>query len=248
MPVFDKYAEYYDLLYKDKDYRKEADYIENLIIENSVRARTILEFGCGTGIHSELLRKKGFEITGIDFSEQMITAAKLKYPDGNFINGDIRDIDLREKFDVVISLFHVMSYQKSNEDLLAAFNTASMHLKKGGLFIFDCWYGPAVLSNKPETRIKRLENGEYKIMRICESDLYLNENYVDVNYEILIENKMTKKIDKIKEKHSMRYLFKPEVEQLMENHNINFVKYEEWMTKKIPDTGTWGVCFLGSKV
>ncbi len=56
--TFDLYSEYYDLLYKDKNYKKEADYIASLIKTNAPHTKSILELGCGTGKHASLLREK----------------------------------------------------------------------------------------------------------------------------------------------------------------------------------------------
>ena len=66
--VFDEYAEYYDLLYKDKDYVAEANYIDGILQKYATGCQKILELGCGTGKHAELLSHKGYEITGIDMS------------------------------------------------------------------------------------------------------------------------------------------------------------------------------------
>ena len=74
---FRKYAKYYDLLYKDKDYYNETLYISK-IIKKSTKGKKILEIGCGTGSHAIELSKKGFQVCGIDNSKQMISAAKKK--------------------------------------------------------------------------------------------------------------------------------------------------------------------------
>ena len=60
--------------------------------------------------------------------------------------GDITNVNLNKEFDNIISLFHVVSYLTSNYDIKNLFLNANKHLKKGGLFIFDIWYSPAVLN------------------------------------------------------------------------------------------------------
>ncbi|MGO8176209.1 SAM-dependent methyltransferase, partial [Rhizobium ruizarguesonis] len=62
--------------------------------------------------------------------------------------------------------------------------TVSNHLEDGGIFIFDFWYGPAVLWQRPSTRVKRLENDEISVVRVAESVVHDAENIVDVNYTI----------------------------------------------------------------
>ena len=75
MKAFGGYARYYDLLYRDKDYLGETEFVERLIQRHSPGARRILELGCGTGIHAVMLAEKGYEVTGLDLSEGMLEVA-----------------------------------------------------------------------------------------------------------------------------------------------------------------------------
>jgi hypothetical protein len=137
-----------------------------------------------------------------------------------------------------------MSYQVTNEDLLAMMETARAHLKSGGIFIFDCWYGPAVLTQKPELRIKRVEDDTITAARIAEPVSYPNNNTVDVNYHVFIRNKMTNNCQELKETHRMRYLFKPELEYYLSAKGMRLERSLEWLTGKEPGFDTWGVCFV----
>lgn len=210
--------------------------------------------GCGTGKHAELLPKMGYEVLGIDMSHEMLEVANRRLSDLeekgainlSFDQGDIRTYRTGCRFDSVISLFHVMGYQTANEDLQAAFGTAKIHLKQGGVFIFDCWYGPAVLTDRPVVRVKRLEDDAIQVTRIAEPEIHANENIVDVNYHVVIKNKSTGSVEELRETHRMRYLFKPEVDFLFEQAGFNFVNGFEWMTGREPGFNTWGVCFVGS--
>jgi len=256
MSVFGNYALYYDLLYKDKDYKAEINYIYGLIKKYSLEAASILELGCGTGKHAELLAEKGLNIHGIDLSKSMLKKAKVRKSvlsqeianRLNFDYGDVRNYRTNKNFDTVISLFHVASYQTSNQDLSDYFKTAREHLNKGGMFIFDCWYGPAVLAEKPELRVKRMENDKITVTRIAEPDINLEKNTVDVNYDIFIKNKADNSIEEIKETHKMRYLSKEEIENLMGNNGFELIGAEEWLTGNAPSERTWGVCFIGRKL
>ena len=111
--VFGELADYYDLLYEDKNYSKELKFIEKSFPEG---AKKILELGCGTGSYTKLLLEKGYDVTSIDISEKMLNIARKKVPYGKFIQGDIKDFKLNEKFDVCLVLFAVMGYVTSNED------------------------------------------------------------------------------------------------------------------------------------
>ena len=252
MSVFSGYARYYDLLYRDKDYQSESVFVLNLIQKYAPNARTILELGCGTGGHAFCLAEKGLVVHGVDLSQQMLDEARKKsetLPSSiaenlSFSHGDIRNVRIAKKIDCAISLFHVLSYQTQNEDVIATFQTAKHHLSHGGLFIFDCWYGPAVLTAPPEVRIKRLEDNAHSFIRIAEPVMHPNKNIVDVNYTILVKDRLKATFEEQKETHRMRYFFYPEIEMLCAQNGFEIVSAQELMTGITPGFNTWGVCFV----
>jgi len=137
--AFGLYSRYYDLLYQDKDYEGETAYIRSLIDRFAPATRDVLEFGCGTGKHAHLLASTGLRVTGVDRSEEMIAAAASQHENVKLVHGDARSVQLGTQFDTVLSLFHVVCYQTTNDDVAEMFETASIHLGKGGHFIFDVW-------------------------------------------------------------------------------------------------------------
>lgn len=249
--IFSGYAHYYDLLYRDKDYNAEAEYVADLIHRFHPSAKSVLELGSGTGRHASLLAKKGFSIHGVERSREMLAESLAKDEKNNagqgqltFSPGDIRDIRLNKHFDAVIALFHVISYQTTNEDVFSAFKTARHHLKPGGIFIFDVWYGPAVLTQRPEVRIKRITDEKFEITRLAEPILHPNENRVDVNYHVFVRDLTTQAVVELKETHAMRYFFKPEIDLLAAHTGFQSQHTEEWLTGKEIGCDTWGVCFV----
>ena len=244
---FNLYAQYYDLLYQDKNYSEEVAYIDKLLTEfSSIKIKSILDLGCGTGKHDFLLSKKGYTLTGVDLSSEMIDIANsMKMQKVTFVEGDVRKVKLKRTFDAVISLFHVASYQTENIDFENYLQTAFNHLNVGGLFIFDFWYGPGVISDKPTIRKKELENETLKITRISKPNLFPNNNMVDVNFEVQIENKIDSSTSNISEKHSMRYLFLPEIVNFAQRIGFSLLDSFEWMTDKELDFESWnGVVVL----
>ena len=253
--VFDTYARYYDLLYRDKDYAGESEYVAAHIRKQAPQAERILELGCGTGAHAEHLARMGYSVHGVDMSEAMLARAEARKaalpPDVaarlSFGLGDVRSVRTGETYDAVISLFHVMSYQTTNADLEAAFATASVHLQPGGLFLFDFWYGPAVLTQKPEVRVKRLEDKEIKVTRIAEPEMHVNENVVDVNYTVLIEVKASKKVEQVRETHRMRYLFLPELLHFADGKVWTDFNSFGWMKLQALHQDDWAGLFFTTK-
>ena len=247
MSVFAAYSRYYDLLYRDKDYAAEARYVHELVQQHHPAARTMLDLGCGTGRHAQLLSQHGYTLTGVDLSEEMLKVARAASPALGFVQGDVRTVRLGKTFDVVASLFHVMSYQTTNADLRAALETIREHLAPGGLFVFDCWYGPAVLTSRPETRVKRLEDESIHVTRLAEPVLHPNENVVDVNYHVLIRDKQSGAVEELRETHKMRYLFAPEVQLLLEDAGLRLTQIREFMSEREPGFDTWTAVFIGTK-
>lgn len=248
-PVFDGYGRYYDLLYRDKDYPAEAAWVLERIRAQCPQAESILELGCGTAAHAVALAQRGIAVHGIDRSDTMLGRARARIEREpptirsrlRFAQGDVRSVRTGEKYDAVISLFHVVSYLNSDADLALAFETAAAHLHPGGLFLFDFWYGPAVVAQKPEVRVKRLADHECAITRIAEPASRSGENIIDVNYSLFIEQKSTGGITRLQETHSMRYLFPAELKALASPW-FDPVDARAWMSETPPDPSTWSAC------
>jgi len=248
------YSQYYDLLYQDKDYLAEVDYVDNLVQEfGRGNSKTMLDLGCGTGKHAEIFCDQGYKVHGVDLSKEMLKEAEKKRHSRedrlSFSLSNISSLALSERFDVVVSLFHVVSYQNSNKDLIKTFEVARDHLNKGGVFIFDFWYGPAVLTDIPSARLKRLENSSIKVTRFAEPVIHPQENIVDVNYDVYIENKIdhANPIIQKQELHKMRYLFDTELEIICDSVGLSIEKKSVWMCDKKPGLDSWNVVWVVKK-
>lgn len=243
--VFGSYARYYDLLNAGKDYRSEAAYVDRLLSEAGIPDRTVLDLGCGTGMHASMLADAGYAVTGVDRSETMLEAAARRASDRlRFVHGDARSVRIDRTFGAVVSLFHVISYHVTNDDLARAFTTARAHLGEGGLFVFDCWYGPAVLAQRPEVRTRRWEDDAMAVERIAEPLIHPNEDVVDVDFRVTIRDKATGGEEKLRELHRMRYLFLPETEAFLGAAGFDLVRAEEWLTGNPAGFETWSVCVI----
>ena len=192
MEKFQDYAYYYNAFYQDKDYKKEAKDAERLMKKwRSGKTESLLDLGCGTGRHDVEFMEMGYQVTGVDLSAQMIGIAQKNGSGIEYQVADIRDYTPKKSYDWVISLFHVMSYQNKNKDILDAFWTAAKAVRQGGIFIFDFWYGPGVLSDKPSVRVRTAEDRDYILYRIAEPFMRVEENVVDVNYKVFVIEKKT---------------------------------------------------------
>lgn len=244
MEVFQDYAYYYNAFYRDKNYQTEAGQVDFLLRKYQVKSiHSILNFGCGTGRHDMALSSMGYACTGIDMSAEMIKIAQDNAGTGRhditFEVADIRAYEPKKKYDAVVSLFHVISYQNSNEDVLAAFRSARKALDRNGIFLFDAWYGPGVLSDRPALRIKEAETDQYRLVRIARPVMHEKTNVVDVCYEVFLIDRLTGVTKTINEVHNMRYFFRPEMEfylkeagfELLDNpdcRSLGETNFESW--------------------
>jgi SAM-dependent methyltransferase len=255
MSVFGTYAQYYDLLYAEKDYAAETDYVDGLLRATKLPA-SVLDLGCGTGVHASLLAAKGYEVVGVDISETMLAAAARRMASlpaavsqrMRLLEGDLRSVRVGRTFDAVVSLFHVINYQTTHQALRESFATARAHLLPGGTFLFDCWYGPGVLTQKPERRTRFLRNEELQVTREAEPLILPNKNLVEVHYRVLIREEGTNREDVLVETHRMRYLFLPEIEELLRENAFADMHAEEWMSGQEPGLDSWSVCVTARAV
>lgn len=256
--TFDLYAAYYDLLYRDKDYSSEVNYINSVIVANGGSLDgSILELGCGTGGHAVYLAASNRTIHGIDLSMEMVQRAndlKTTFPTQlserlTFEVGDIRSFRSARKFDMVVSLFHVISYQTKNEDITNSFNTARCHLHPGGLFVFDFWYGPAVLSDRPKVVEKIVEDERIQVLRHTTPTMLSEQNCVDICFDVDICLKQQGDVrQQLTEHHLMRYLFLPEIEYYLNLCGLEVVSAQPWLEYTPLTDRNWYGCVVARAI
>ena len=103
----------------------------------------ILELCCGTGRLTLPIAKDGYNICGVDYTPSMLEQAKLKASEAglgiNFIEADVRTLNLCEKFDLIFIPFNSIHHLYRNEDLFETLKSVVNHLKEGGIFLLDCF-------------------------------------------------------------------------------------------------------------
>lgn len=250
MSVFGRYADWYDLFYADKDYLAESAFVDRVLRKHGANGGSLLEIGCGTGAHAESMVTHGWRVCGIDHSDQMLARARARFDlpgignvhQAEFHHGDARSFDLGRQFDAAVSLFHVMSYQAEPGDLEAALKATRRHLRPGGLFLFDFWYGPAVLAQRPELRSRQVENQRHQVVRTATPTLNEDQQWVDVRYSFGIVDKMDGCHAELEELHRMRYLFPDEVTALAGRAGFRVEESMDWLTDTPPDEDSWNAC------
>jgi SAM-dependent methyltransferase len=249
------YANCYDALYNEKNYQAECDLIEQLFRTYADgQVKRVLDLGCGTGNHALPLSARGFEVIGVDRSESMLAQARNKAAQSAyskpavFHKADLRDLDLHRHFDAVLIMFAVLGYQLTNADVIAALRAARRHLRSRGLLLFDVWYGPAVLFQRPSGRRKIIPTSVGKLLRASTSELDTRRQTCTVRYhvwtfaaeQLLSENE---------EEHTVRYFFPLELSLFLESSGFALVRLGAFpQFDAEPDEKSWNVLCVARAV
>ncbi|MHB1828454.1 MAG: class I SAM-dependent DNA methyltransferase [Steroidobacteraceae bacterium] len=253
MSVFAEYAPLYNLMYGEKGYKEEADFVLAQISAYKAPIGDILDLGCGTGAHALRFAKAGHNVLGVDVSAEMLSLAREKLAAVTsglagaveFQQSDIRNLAVNKTFDAVVSLFHVMSYQIRDEDVFAAIAGARRHVTLGCPFLFDFWHGPAVIKSGPLVRRKEVEDDTVRVVRVSTPSWRREEHQVTVGYHFTVDNKATGERREFEESHCMRYFFPEELERALRNGGFRPAKCAEWLSGKQATDDTFSAYMIG---
>lgn len=250
--VFDSaYANVYDALYADKDYVAECDLVEAIFRQyGDTSIHSVLDLGCGTGNYAFPLWRRGYEVLGIERSASMLRQAKEKLESVAehekicFQQGDIKTIQLGRRFDAALMMFAVLGYQLENADVLAALGSARQHLTEKGLLIFDVWFGPSVLHQRPTQRAKVSAINGDKVLRFSSGELNTLQQTCTVNLRVwrLAGDQLLSETEEV---HRMRYFFPQELRLFLEFAGFTLLRLGAFPElHKEPDEKTWNVLVI----
>jgi SAM-dependent methyltransferase len=140
-------AKYYDLLFQDKDYLKEANFILDLAQKYKINTGYLLDVGCGTGTHLKLLKDNFKNLYGVDISQEILELAKEKIPEATFLNESMSEFNINRKFDLIICLYSVFNYNLDTDSALKSLKNFHTHLKPKGIVIIALYNSRNAKSN-----------------------------------------------------------------------------------------------------
>ena len=126
------YSDFYDIFNKYRNYNREIRFILNI----TKNKKWLLDIGCGTGTHLNVLENLGYIVNGIDKSENMVNWAKEKVK-SEIYNMNILDFKLKEKYDAIIAMHSVFNHLKNYEEFDKALSNSLNHLNNNGIMIID---------------------------------------------------------------------------------------------------------------
>lgn len=163
MMQYQDFAYIYDrLMHCDIDYDKWCDYIENLFDKHSVSPDTLCELACGTGNITSRLHSRGYNMTGVDISSDMLFVAQEKTDDIEYICADMSKVNLDGTYDGFLCMIDGLNYVITPKAVINTFKTVKERLKENGVFIFDI-------------------SSQYKLKNIIGNETFIHSEY-DVFY------------------------------------------------------------------
>ena len=141
MDAYTSFARVYDMFMDNVPYEEWCDYITGLLKEYGISNGLVLDLGCGTGSMTELLAARGFDMIGVDCSEDMLEIALEKRMasgrDILYLQQDMRNLELYGTVRAVVCLCDSINYLLDVQDLETVFRLVNNYLDPGGIFIFD---------------------------------------------------------------------------------------------------------------
>lgn len=230
MEAYTGFAEVYDLFMDNVPYEEWSQYLISLLQEYGILEGLVLELGCGTGKMTRLLAQAGYDMIGVDSSQEMLQVAREQEWDILYLHQDMREFELYGTVRAVVCVCDSLNYILEEEDLLAVFSLVNNYLDPGGVFIFDM-----------NTLYKYREIlGESTICENREEGSFIWENFYDdkeqVNqYDLTLfirEQDAQDLYRKYEETHFQRGYELQKVRRLLEQSGMEFVAMYDAFTRE----------------
>lgn len=135
------FAHYYDSLTQNISYKKRAEYYDSLVKTHGGKKNILLDLACGTGSLSEEFARLGYDVIGVDSSEEMLNEALGKKFESGFpiqyLCQDMTELDMFGTIDVIVCALDSLNHLESLDDLRKTVGRVSLFCEPGGLFLFD---------------------------------------------------------------------------------------------------------------
>lgn len=234
MEAYSGFAEVYDLFMDNIPYEEWCKYLTQLLQEHGVSDGLIADLGCGTGNVTEILSKAGYDMIGIDNSEEMLSIAMEKNKDESilYLLQDMREFELYGTIKAAVSICDSMNYVLEEDELVEVFKLVNNYLEKDGVFIFDLntkyKYENILADNTiAETR----EEGSF----IWENYYYEEEEINEYQLSLFIQEPDQKELfRKYTEIHYQRAYSIETIKELLKKAGMKFVAAYDAFTKEAP--------------
>lgn len=231
MEAYTGFAEVYDTFMDNIDYDFWTEYLAGLLRDFGVESGLVAELGCGTGSVTVRLADAGYDMIGIDYSEEMLAIARNKQSGREilYLLQDMREFELYGTVRAVVSICDSMNYITEPEDLKKVFRLVNNYLERGGLFIFDL--------NTPYKYETVL--GENTFAETRDDCCFIWENYYDgetrINeYDLNLFIRQQEQYERFEEFHYQRCYSLEEIRLLLEEAGMEYVCAYDAFTREEP--------------
>ena len=242
------YAEAYDAFYELKDYPGEVLQLETDFLRARHNVDKVLDLGCGTGRHAEMLSLR-HDVVGVDQSAELLEIARRRAPRARFVHGDLAQLDAGEGgFDAAVAMYAVLGYLAELDSLVSCLLAVHRHLREGGLLAFDVWHAPAVYASPPVGKLAeyRMRDGT-RLMRTTRPRLDVARSTCELTYELLHFDDR-RLIDRRVERHRMRFFTVTELELLLMRTGFEPMRFAEYPNvEEPPNSECWYVSVLARR-
>lgn len=247
-----QYAQLYDLFYADKPYDDEVSFIDQLLREHATGpSQRLLDVACGTGQHSIHFAARGWDVVGVDQSQDMLRAAEERRGDSavSFVQQDMRALGLPcTSFDAAVCLFDSIGYGVTNDAIIATLSGVRRHLRPDGLFAVEFWHAPPMLKDYEPVRVRQWETGNGTVLRISKTTLDVVAQLARVDYSVY-QLRPDGSYRYSNEVHENRYFLVQEMDLLLHVAGFEPLRWLAGFHGTAPiDRSTWHVVALARAV
>ena len=246
----DELAEFYDFMRTFRNYDLESKFADDVIKNFNPSAKNILDVFCGTGQHAIRMAQRGYTVTGIDASRDMLNVAQDKTHSAGvsvrYECADIKDFKPARRYDAAYCLGYTFLYMLTHTDVLEFFRTVSNALIQGGVLLVDFINGWSFLK-EPERDKYFYQSKEVKIFQFEQATLNKKERLVHIEYCYLIDRN-ERNIKTIYAEEDLRIFFDDEVKSLMSTCKFEKVKsYGDYSTDDKESTNAPNVVIVAGQ-
>ena len=246
MEAYTSFAEVYDQFMDNVPYREWADFLQEILQKEGINDGLVLDLGCGTGSMTEELAGRGYDMIGVDNSEDMLEIAMEKRQESGhdilYLLQDMQEFELYGTVRAVVSVCDSVNYVTEKEELEQVFRLVNNYLDPGGIFVFDFnteYKYREVLGDR--TIAENREDSSF----IWDNSYYEEEHMNEYELTLFIQETDQKELyHKYQETHFQRAYTLEEIRELLEKSGLRFVAAYEDYTKEAPGKGSERICVV----
>ncbi len=246
MEAYTSFAEVYDQFMDNVPYQEWADFLQEILQKEGISDGLVLDLGCGTGSMTEELAGRGYDMIGVDNSEDMLEIAMEKRQESGhdilYLLQDMQEFELYGTVRAVVSVCDSVNYVTEKEELEQVFRLVNNYLDPGGIFVFDFnteYKYREVLGDR--TIAENREDSSFIWYNYYYEEEHMNE------YELTLfiqETDQKELYHKYQETHFQRAYTLEEIRELLEKSGLRFVAAYEDYTKEAPGKGSERICVV----